>query len=409
MTQAPRRLTGVTSWSSISQAASAGSNVVIELAITVFIGLAGLGQWTVRYAALITVLYVVRAAFSDVLLADDAPTGDIGGDARTSSLLGLVLAIAVVAFTVFAVIAGLTHDLSWLIVGLALPAVLAQDLLRYIGFWSLNPRMSATLDLIWLGVSLLSVIAIASTRSVTVAIAAWGLGAVISVAWGLHVTGLRPRSPSAAMTWWQANRKLGIPTLLDTSLYLLGNQGLWFFVAAAAGTQTLGVLRLALLLANPALLVYLAAQTVLVPTITREGANATNLAKYVGFAIVAGLALFFAASLIVLPILRHVGAVTAPISTPLIWLTACYVAASAPYVITASLLRAKRHGRGFLSMRAIATALTLLTAVVGVQSWGASAALAGLALGTACAAAIGLWLSTKWLGTVDQGSSASLR
>ena len=182
MTQAPRRLTGVTSWSSISQAASAGSNVVIELAITVFIGLAGLGQWTVRYAALITVLYLVRAAFSDVLLADDAPTGDLGDDARTSSLLGLVLTIAVVAFTVFAVIAGLTHDLSWLMVGLALPAVLAQDLLRYIGFWSLNPRMSATLDLIWLSVSLLSVIAIASTRSVTVGIAAWGLGAVISMA-----------------------------------------------------------------------------------------------------------------------------------------------------------------------------------------------------------------------------------
>jgi O-antigen/teichoic acid export membrane protein len=190
---------------------------------------------------------------------------------------------------------------------------------------------------------------------------------------------------------------MGIPTLVDTSLYLLGNQGLWFFVAAVAGSQTLGVLRLALLLANPALLIYLAAQTILVPTITRDGARGKNLVTYIGIALVAGLALFAGAALIVLPILRHVGAVTAPISPALMWLTTGFVAASAPYVITASLLRAKRHGRGFLTMRAIATFVTLVIAVAGIQSWGASAAMAGLFTGTAGAAALGLWLSTRWL------------
>ena len=47
---------------------------IIELAITVFIGLSGLGQWTVRYAAALTVMYLVRAALGDLLLAD--PTSD---------------------------------------------------------------------------------------------------------------------------------------------------------------------------------------------------------------------------------------------------------------------------------------------------------------------------------------------
>ena len=403
MSEPSRRLTKATRWSSISQAASAGSNVVIELAITVFIGLSGLGQWTVRYAALVTVMYLVRAALSDVLVADPAPRGQIREDPRATSLVGLVLAIALAALCVFAIVAGVTRDLSWLVVALALPAVLTQDLLRYMGFWALEPQLSASLDLIWLGVSSLGVLAIASTRSVTIAIAVWALGALLSALWGLHQTGLRPRSPSTALRWWRANRAMGIPTLVDTSLYLLGNQGLWFFVAAVAGSQTLGVLRLALLLANPALLIYLAAQTILVPTITRDGAHGKNLVTYVGIALVAGLALFAGATVIVLPILRHVGAVTAPISSALMWLTVGFVAASAPYVITASLLRAKRHGQGFLMMRAIATFVTLVIAVAGIESWGASAAMAGLFMGTACAAVLGLWLSTRWLSLLGDG------
>jgi len=402
-----RRLTSVTSWSSISQAASAASNVVIELAITVLIGLAGLGQWTVRYAALVTVMYLVRAAISDVLLADAPPTGPIGIDARASSLMGLVLTIGLIAAVAFCVFAVARQDVSWLIVGLALPAVLAQDLLRYFGFWSLEPRLSATLDLIWLAVSVVGIVAIASTRSVTIGLCAWGLGALISAGWGLWRTGLRPTRPSHAITWWSRNRSLGLPTLLDTSMYLLGNQGLWFFVAAVAGALTLGELRLALLLANPALLIYLAAQTILVPTITRDGATRQHLLRYLAITMAGGLILFIAAAVIVLPILRHVGAITAPVSGVLIGLTICFVMASAPYVITASVLRAKRHGAGFLTMRAIATAITLLVAIVGVARLGAQAAMAGLALGTACAAALGVWLSIRWLSTTNNDSTTA--
>jgi len=398
---AHNRLTRVTSWSSISQAASAASNVVIELAITVFIGLVGLGQWTVRYAALVTVMYLVRSALSDVLLADDAPNGALRDDTRASSLMGLVLTIGATVGIAFATLAAATHDVSWLIVGLALPAVLAQDLLRYIGFWSLEPRLSATMDLIWLAMSLISIAAIASTKSVTIGIAAWGVGALVSAGWGLLHTRIRPCSPRAAISWWSANRSLGVPTLLDTSMYLLGNQGLWFFVAAVAGAQVLGELRLALLLANPALLVYLAAQTILVPTITRDGATRRHLFTYVGIAIVAGLALFITAAVIVLPILRQVGSITTTTSSTLVWLTTCYVVASAPYVITASVLRAKRHGAGFLTMRAITTAITLVVAFIGVSASGAQAAMAGLALGTTCAAALGLWLATRWLSTTS--------
>ena len=394
MSSTSSRLGGVASWSSISQAASAASNVIIELAITVFIGLGGLGQWTVRYAAVLVVMYLVRAAIGDVLLADPA---DDQENTRTSSLLGLVLLIGFIALCGFAVVAVATADLSWLIVGLAIPAVLAQDLLRYISFWSLQPRTAALLDMIWLVTSCLSIAAIAYTRSVTVGIAWWGIGALVSAGVGMARTRIVPSSPKLGLSWWMTNRTLGIPTFLDTAMYLLGNQGLWFFVAATAGTQTLGILRLALLLANPALLVYLAAQTILVPAITREGVTAPHLLRYTAIASTVGLALFGIASVIVLPLLRHVGAISAPTPPALLWLTSAYVVASAPYVITASLLRAKRHGRGFLVMRSTTTGLTLLIAVLGVSHWGANAAMAGLAVGTICAAFIGMWLATSRL------------
>ena len=379
--------------------------MVIELAITVFIGLSGLGQWTVRYAAVLTVMYLVRAAIGDVLLAD--PSDDPRRDARMSSLLGLVLSVGILALCGFALFALVTRDVSWLIVGLVIPAALAQDLLRYISFWSLQPQVAALLDIIWLVISLLSIAVIAMTTSVTVGIACWGIGALMSATVGMYRTKVLPGNPKLGVTWWKKNRALGIPTFLDTSMYLLGNQGLWFFVAAVAGSETLGVLRLALLLANPALLIYLAAQTILVPAITRQGVTAPHLLRYTSIAGLVGLALFAISALIVLPLLRHVGAISAPTPPGLLWLTIAYVVASAPYVITASLLRAKRHGRGFLIMRATTTVITLLVAAVGVSRWGANAAMAGLAIGTVGAALIGVRLATTWLRDDDSSATSS--
>jgi hypothetical protein len=110
-----------------------------------------------------------------------------------------------------------------------------------------------------------------------------------------------------------------------------------------------------------------------------------------------GISLFAIAAAIVLPLLRHTGAITAPTPASLIWLTVAYVVASAPYVITASLLRAKRHGSGFLLMRATSTAITIAVAVVWISTWGANAAMAGSAAGTLCAALLGIRLATTWL------------
>ena len=401
LTESNSRLAGVTSWSSVSQAASAASNVVIELAITVFIGLSGLGQWTVRYAAALTVMYLVRAALGDLLLADPISDHEPNSERRSSSLLGLVLLIGIAALVVFGAVALVANDVSWLLVGLLLPGVLAQDLLRYVSFWRLEPKTAAVMDLVWLATSLGCIPVIAATRSVGASIAGWGAGALISALVGSLIAGVKPSSPRLALTWWTKNRGLGIPTFLDTALYLLGNQGLWFFIAAAAGSETLGVFRLALLLANPALLIYLAAQTILVPAITRQGVSAGHLLRYTAVAMGAGLALLFVSAVIVLPLLRAVGAITATASPSLIWLTVLYVAASAPYVITASLLRAKRHGTGFLLMRGVAAAVTLTIAVIGITHWGATAAMAGLALGTLSAAAIGVRLATQWVQPSD--------
>jgi heme/copper-type cytochrome/quinol oxidase subunit 4 len=145
--------------------------VVIELAITVFIGLSGLGQWTVRYAAVLTVLYLVRAAIGDLLLADPADPRAGETEGRMASLLGLVLMIGFISLLAFSAAAALTGDPSWLVVGLTIPLALAQDLLRYISFWTLHPKTAAILDLVWLLTSLVGIGVIATTRSVTVGIA----------------------------------------------------------------------------------------------------------------------------------------------------------------------------------------------------------------------------------------------
>ena len=381
--------TSLSLWSGISQAASAGSNIVVELTIALFLGVVGLGEWALRYAVIVTVLYLVRAAIGDVLLADTAPTQETP-DGRIAPLLGLVLALGGVAALVVALAAAATHDLSWLAVAVVIPGALLQDALRYVGFWSLEPKKSALLDLTWLVVSLLGIAVLSGSRSVTTGVLVWGIGATVGALIGLLSFRVLPGSPRPALTWWWSHRRLAVPTSMDTALYLAGNQGLWFLVAALAGTQVLGTFRLALLIANPSLLAYLAAQTMLVPALSRRVVSPRRILGLAGLCALAGLAILAVTLILVLPLLRSAGIAEGATSAALILATIVYVAVSGPYVIAASVLRARRRGLSFLSMRAASTLVAVAFSAIWVSRYGATGTMSAMACGVGSAIVVGL-------------------
>lgn len=389
------RFSNLAAWSAASQGASAASNLLVELSVVAFIGVTALGEWSLRYAVLLAGVYLVRAAIGDVLIADRAPDPGLRTDPRVPSLLGLVLCLGMLAAVAGAVVATVTHDVSWLAVGVALAFALVQDFLRYLGFWVLEPWRSTVLDGLWVACSLVGIAVIHLHSSVVVAVVVWGSGAFVGAAVGLVWLRLRPHSPRAAARWWVGSRRMSVPSLLDTGLYLLGNQGLWVLLAAVAGASALGSFRLALLIANPALLVYLAAQTVLVPLLARRGDRSmrTMVRAAVGVT-AAGLVVLAVTALVALPLLRAVGIGQGEVAAALMVATVCYVAFSAPYVVLASTLRARWAGRAFLGMRVTTTATAVVVALVLVGPAGATGVMVAMAAGVAAALVPG-WLRVR--------------
>lgn len=389
------RISGLAGWSAASQAASAASNLLVELSVVAFVGVTALGEWSLRYAVLLAVVYLVRASVGDVLLADRAPDPELRADPRVPSLFGLVLCIGVLSAAAGAVVAQVTHDVSWLAVGVAILFALVQDFLRYLGFWALQPWRSAILDLLWVVCSLLGAVAVHQHPSVVTAVVVWGSGALVGAVVGLLWLRLRPRSPRAAVRWWLASRRMSVPSMLDTGLYLLGNQGLWVLLAAVAGAAALGSFRLALLVANPALLAYLAAQTVLVPLLARRGDRTLRMVLRAVVAVTAvGLVVLAVTALVALPLLRLVGIGQGELSVGLTVATVCYVVFSAPYVVLASALRARWAGRAFLGMRLTTTAAAVAVALLLVGPAGATGVMVAMALGVAAALLPG-WLRVR--------------
>lgn len=371
-----------------------GSNFIVELSVVAFVGVTALGEWSLRYAVLLAGVYLVRAAIGDVLVADRRPDPDVRTDPRVPTLLGLVVCLGATAVVAGAAVAGLTQDPSWFVVGVALACALVQDFVRYIGFWALQPWRAAVLDLIWVVCSLLGAFVVYLHPSVVTALVVWGSGALVGAVVGVVWLGVRPRSPRAAAAWWVQSRRMSVPSLVDTGLYLLGNQGLWVLLAAVAGAATLGSFRLALLIANPALLVYLAAQTVLVPVLARRGGRslATMVRATVGVAAVGMLVLVLTA-VAALPLLRVVGIGQGEVAAGLMVATVCYVAFTAPYVVLASTMRARWAGRAFLGMRITSTTVAVVVSVLalaGDATDDSVAVMAAMAAGVGAAVVLAL-------------------
>lgn len=259
---------GDAGWTVIDQGLSAGSN----LAVGVAAGRAGgeqlLGEFTVAFSVYLLAMGFSRALFSEPLLSLPVQQGQ-----RAERAAVTCVAVGALATGGVVALAGALLSSSVLIaVGLVLPALLVQDLLRFVAIRVRRARRAAALDGIWVLALLLTWPILTATRSAAVLVLLWGAGAAAAALYGLIQT--PPASLRASWRWWHTDaRRVGGLLVVDSVVHSLAAQATVFGLVGLLGASALGQLRAAQLLLGPASTLLVAFNSFVLPRLTSRGSG----------------------------------------------------------------------------------------------------------------------------------------
>jgi len=224
----------------ISQGLSAGSNFVIPLALGRGADEGVIGEFALAFIVYNAALGLQRALVTDALLARPfrGPISLLNEDARavTTSLLLSVTAAVVV------LIAGLTSPYHQLVVLAAvLPALLLEDICRYLLFRRQRPAAAAIVDGVWALTSFVGFFYLVHHATSRTAIVVWGLGGLLATITGLVVARLSLAPIRASLRWWRAELWRSSRWLtLESSLFHADQQLTAFGFVAMAGKGLFG-------------------------------------------------------------------------------------------------------------------------------------------------------------------------
>ena len=269
-----RRALSSVSWATTDQVLSALSNFVITIAVARGLGIEGLGRFSIAFAAYLAVLGFSRSFTSEPLLT--RPRHERDRDVEAASVT-LTLLFAAAGALVVGGVGLVLGRVELLVVSVALPVTLFQDILRYHAFRRKKAQLAAVLDGGWLLGSVISWPVVTTSSSVSVAVLCWAGAALVGI--GLAWRALRPRlaTPRAAMAWWRREaRGLATPLLLDSILVTISMQAMVFVLASVAGDAALGLLRAGQVYFMTSALVLTALGILAVPHLAQRGAPTTT-------------------------------------------------------------------------------------------------------------------------------------
>ena len=358
-------------WSSLDQVLSSVSNLVVVLAVARGGGVDTLGRYSIAFAAYLMAMGVGRSLVSEPMLA--APRDSDASTARGATLtLGLVYAVGCAAL--FGVLGVLLGRPEFTVMGLLLPAVLIQDLLRYHAFRDQRAMIAAALDGVWLLGAIAAWPALSTSASPVVAVAGWGAGGVAAAVIGLVVTRATWLPVGASFRWWKAEaRRLAAPLVADSLAVVAATQGSVFMVVVLVGDGAMGVLRAGQVYFSPLGLLLTAGGMFAIPRLasrTQPLVTGYRLA-FVSLA-VAGLSAAVAAMIVLgEPLLRpYLFANSVAVPTTVLTALACQVAltaAAVPLVITA---KVRNRGMDIAASRLHSVITGLVAVVVGTTLFG---------------------------------------
>lgn len=181
-------------------------------------------------------------------------------------LVGVVAGAATASLTMLPTRS--TRDFLW--VGVCLPAVLVQDVLRYVGFARGRQEAALAADGGWAIVQFGVVGSLIAYHDVSIhwLVAAWGLGAAAGAVAG--ALALSIRSVGSALRWKRLTSSYSFWVLPQLALSQATDQGTTLVLVTVFGSADLGGIRAVQLFVRPVFVFMLAMQALLVPALTRR-------------------------------------------------------------------------------------------------------------------------------------------
>ena len=298
----------------IDQGFASASNFAVGIVVARIAGPAGLGAYAVAYSVWLVLAAVHRSLVtepmsieSDVRRDDAAPRIRAGLAAELELGTGVGVLVAVVGVVVI-VFGQRNVGIALLTLAPFLPFLLAQDYWRWVGFMQARPNRALANDTVFNTVQafMLVVLIMAGLRSPSVAIAAWGIGAIAGTLYGLRQFSVFPTfrgGLAMASARWQLSK-----FLLAGSLTAWGSTQAYPILAGQAiGSAALGGLKAAqALVSGPSMVLAQAAGSIGLPeaaTALEDGgfAKMHRVSLFVMVANVVGIGLFAAAVLVAAP------------------------------------------------------------------------------------------------------------
>src|SRR5579875_450276 len=279
------------------QGVSSVSNFAMTAVVAHAAGPAGLGAFSIAYAAWLVVAAMHRSLVTDPMIIEgDARNGsDIKGLASglgAELLLGLAGAACLACAALLALVAG------WRAVSLGLfalapwlPALLAQDYWRGAGFMTRRPSMSLVNDIAFdvVQAGAFAGVLLSHTGSIPLLVSSWGLGgaagAVVSLVQFRNMPSLIGGAQVLRAHWRLSRWIAG-----SSAVTWASSQAYIFVAAATLGPAGLGAIKAArTLVSGPAGVLIQAGGSVGLPEATRSYAERgkqglTRVARQVGFA-----------------------------------------------------------------------------------------------------------------------------
>lgn len=209
------------------QGLSTASNAMLVIAVSRNESVATFGEFALAYVVFAFALGIQRAGVADPFLVRSDGSGELHPVDQAHFLRNLMLSAGLGAalLTIIGLFFGGAPGAFLLWLGLAAPAVLAQDGLRYYAMASARPRVTALMDGVWLAVLVGGFLAAPSLDGPG-AIRIWGLGALASLLVGLAL--LRPpglmvvRRTAPKGDWFSPSFGLEFVFIAGSGLLLLG-------------------------------------------------------------------------------------------------------------------------------------------------------------------------------------------
>jgi O-antigen/teichoic acid export membrane protein len=261
------RMAGRAGWALTDQALSSFTNFALGVLIARSVSADDFGAFSLAFATYLVILNLGRAIGTQPLVIRYSGVDPADWRRGAAHATGTMLTTGVVAGALcilIGLVLGSTAGLTFIALGVALPALLVQDAWRFVFFAAGRDRDAVVTDSLWAIVLVVLLFLAALAHGTALSVLSWGASALVAAFVGAARSGVVPR-PQATLAWLREHSDLVGRYSAEVLVGLGAGQAAIYVVGFTAGLAEAGSIRAAQLLLGPMHVVLQAAHLIAVP------------------------------------------------------------------------------------------------------------------------------------------------